>query len=105
MSEEMNKKLGETISVMDANKERGESELPMVNERDDTLAAKASWKWTLTLRWTLTLYPLFAKPPTMMVSPLRSAATWLWFLTGKHWDKRSLATGQSLSTARYAVLL
>ena len=54
--------------------------------------------WTLTLRWTLTLYPLFAKPPTMMVSPLRSAATWLWFLTWKHWDKRSLATGQSLST-------
>ena len=37
MSEEMNNKLGETISVMAASEERGESELPMVNERDDTL--------------------------------------------------------------------
>ena len=36
MSEEMNNKLGETISVMAASEERGESELPMVNERDDT---------------------------------------------------------------------
>ena len=33
----MNNKLGETISVMAASEERGESELPMVNERDDTL--------------------------------------------------------------------
>ena len=38
MSKEMNDKLGETISVMAASEERGESELPipMVNERDDT---------------------------------------------------------------------
>ena len=36
MSEEMNNKLGETISVMAASEERGESELPMVNEREDT---------------------------------------------------------------------
>ena len=37
MSKEMNNELGETISVMAASEERGESELPMVNERDDTL--------------------------------------------------------------------
>ena len=36
MSKEMNNELGETISVMAASEERGESELPMVNERDDT---------------------------------------------------------------------